>query len=197
MNTPDDQFAPAAAGPTADAVTPPLPVPQQYRMVVAAIMLVIVIGLFFIFAWWLQDVVAPFVNEGEADTTQTVTFEADAGTYRVITSGPARPAAINTACTVTGADGSEQTIFAGDGSITPQERFGVSRVLEFDVKAGRTSVTCFDEKLPTASGGRFQIVESGGIKQIGLIAGALIAVLALVSLVTTVLKRLRPGRRTT
>lgn len=196
MNTPDDQFAPAAE-PAASEATPPHPVPQQYRVVVSAIMLVIVIGLFFIVAWWLQDVAAPFVNEGEADMTQTVTFEAEAGTYRVITSGPARPTAINTACTVSVADDGEETILAGDGSITPQERFGVSRVLEFDADAGPMSVTCFDTKMPTADGGRFQIVKAGGIQQIGLIAGGLIAVLAVVSLVTTVIKRLRRGSATT
>ena len=41
---------------------------------------------------WGQDAVAPYVNLGEADMAGTVVFEADAGTYRVVTSGPNRPA---------------------------------------------------------------------------------------------------------
>lgn len=194
MSTPDDQLANHAAGPTGEVAAPPHPIPQQYRTVVSAIMLVVVVFLFFLFAWWLQDVAAPYLNEGEADITQTVTFDAEGGSYRVITSGPTRPAAINTACLVTGSDGNEQRILAGDGSVTPQDRFGVSRVIEFEVPAGPTSVTCFDLKIETADGGRFQVVEAGGLQQIGLIAGGLIALLAVVSLVTTVVSRLRRRR---
>lgn len=104
------------------------------------------------------------------------------------------PSELRISCTVERADGTSEEVLEGDGSITPHHRFGVSRVIEFDAVAGTTNVTCIDRLSPSANGGRFQIVESGGIKQIGLIAGALIALLGVVSLVTTVLKRVRRGR---
>ena len=173
----------------------PMAVTGGRRWVIPAVMMTILIGLFYIFAWWLQDVVAPFINEGEADISQTVTFEAEGGTYRVVTSGPSRPEAQRMECAVVRADGSTETVRAGDGSITPHDRFGVSRVLQFDVPAGQTSVTCNDEFSPRSAGGRFQIVESGGIKQIGLIAGGLIGVLAVISLITSVIARISRLRR--
>ena len=66
-------------GPTAEA-TPQMPfdpmaVTGGRRWVIPAVMMTILIGLFYIFAWWLQDVVAPFINEGEADIS---TEQADA-----------------------------------------------------------------------------------------------------------------------
>lgn len=206
MSLPDEPVAPTGSavhvgepGPTTDS-TPQMPLDPMAmtggrRWVLPAIMLTILVALFFMFAWWLQDVAAPFINEGEAEMGQIVTFEAAGGTYRVVTSGPSRPEAERMECAVMRADGSTETVHAGDGSITPHDRFGVSRVLEFDVPAGETSVTCTDEFSPRSSGGRFQIVESGGIKQIGLIAGGLVGALAVISLITSVIARLHRWRQ--
>ena len=117
---------------------------------------------------WAQDVLAPFVNEGEADIAGTVTFEASEGRYRVVTSGPSRPEARRTACDVVDANGRSVRIRAGDDSDTTRDRLGVSRVIVFDAIAGPTSVTCIDEIAPSFTGGRFQVVDADGSVSVAL-----------------------------
>jgi hypothetical protein len=112
---------------------------------------------------WAQDVTAPWLNLGEADLPGPITFEAEDATYRIITSGPTRPSLEQTTCTITKADGTEVRERGTEGVDGGQERFGVTRVMEFDAVAGPTSVTCSFSFSSTGSGsGRMQIVRADG-----------------------------------
>ncbi len=184
------QAGPAPASGATGDVDGPVPTGST-RWVISAVMLGFVLVLFYLGARWAQDVAAPWINEGEADITQTVTLQAEASRYRVVTSGPNRPEAIRTACDIVFADGTSRREVAGDGSIVPVEHFGVSRVIEFDAVAGELSVTCEDALSPSSQLGRFQVVEAGGLKQIGAIALGLVAILALLSIATAIGRRLR------
>lgn len=98
-------------------------------------------------------------------------------------------------CDVRWADGTTQTIHAGDGSIVPIDRLGVSRVLELDARPGPTSMTCRDRLLPGFAGGRFQIVKAG-LGQLGLTFAVMAGAVAILSLVTAVIRRVSAsGRR--
>lgn len=132
------------------------------RWPMSLISLGIVLFLLGLAGWWAQDAIAPFVNEGEAKMGQTLTFQASAGRYRVVTSGPTRPEAERTACDIELADESTHRLLAGEGRGFAQDHFGVSRVVEFEAKSGTTRVTCEDRYSPSFSGGRFQIVSTGG-----------------------------------
>ncbi|MEZ5140534.1 MAG: hypothetical protein R2702_04090 [Acidimicrobiales bacterium] len=129
---------------------------------------------------WAQDVTAPWLNEGEADLPDTVTFEADDATYRVITSGPTRPAIHQTACTVERADGKVLREEGRDGVDGGQERFGVTRVLEFRAVAGTTTVQCGFDFAPERGSGRFQVVRADGPITIATIVLLVLGVAALV-----------------
>jgi hypothetical protein len=110
---------------------------------------------------WAQDSAAPFINLGEARLGSTIRFDADARTYRVITSGPTRPELAATVCTVE-ADGRSERILGGSGGVNPREVWGVSRVLEFEATAGATRLTCNDRFIRSSTRGRFQVVAADG-----------------------------------
>ena len=72
-------------------------------------------------ASWAQDVVAPWVNEAEAQMGSRVTLTSDGGKYRVITSGPSRPAIEQTGCTIRTSRGSmlgRYQVVAADGLVS-------------------------------------------------------------------------------
>ncbi len=111
---------------------------------------------------WLQDAAAPWVNQGEADMGSTVTFDAGGGKYRVVTSGPTRPALARVGCTIVSSTGSSKRALGGSGGVNQREAFGVSRVLEFKTAAGATRLTCADRISRGAAHGRFQVVAADG-----------------------------------
>ena len=129
--------------------------------------------------WWAQDLVGTLVNEGEADTREEVAFTAEAGTHRVVTSGPNRPEIDRTVCDIVRADGSELHIIGGTGDVNPVETFGTSRVAQFDALAGPTTVTCIDRLSPSYEFGRFQVIASNGPIRTALTVAAGIGILAL------------------
>lgn len=143
------------------------------RWPMSLVSLGIVVFLLGLGAWWAQDAAAPFRNVGEADIPGTVTFDATAGRYRVVTSGPSRPEIDRTACDVVLADGAELRILAGEGSVATQQHFGVSRVIEFEAVDGPTTVSCEDRIAPSVEGGRFAVV--GADRIVGIIVGAGVA----------------------
>jgi hypothetical protein len=115
-------------------------------------------------ARWVEDVAAPFVNEGEADMAHTVALEADGGDYRIVTSGPARPDIHNTVCRIRTSDGEVDEDRGADGIDGGHERLGVTRVVELSIKAGRAEVTCGNSRPTGGEGlGRFQVVEADGL----------------------------------
>ena len=124
---------------------------------------------------WGQDAVAPYVNLGEADMAGTVVFEAEAATYRVVSSGPARPALHTTVCEARGVDGFEHRERGADGVDGGHERFGVTRVTKFVLPAGRAEIQCGYRSPDRGEGlGRFQVVAADGptsIAVIGLLIG--------------------------
>lgn len=112
---------------------------------------------------WAQDVAAPYVNVGEADLARTVTFEAEAGTYRVVTSGPSRPAIHTTVCEIRRSDGQTSRFTGADGIDGGHERLSVTRVGRFETVAGTTEVTCGRLAPDRGDGlGRFQVVAADG-----------------------------------
>lgn len=112
---------------------------------------------------WAQDVAAPYVNLGEADMADVVTFESSGGTYRVVTSGPSRPAIQATVCEIETADGRRERDVGHDGMEGGQDRFGVTRVLAFDAVEGTTTVRCGRQRPDGGAGlGRFQVVDADG-----------------------------------
>jgi hypothetical protein len=127
--------------------------------------------------WWAQDLVGTLANEGEADLGSEVAFAAEAGTYRVITSGPLKPELERTVCDVELANERRLRILGGTGEVNPVETFGTSRVVQFDAPAGRTRVRCTDRLSPRYTGGRVQVVAVNGPVRYGLnglaVAGAL------------------------
>jgi hypothetical protein len=125
-------------------------------------MLGIVLLLAGLAARWAQDVAAPWINEGEARMGSTVRFASEGGDYRVVTSGPTRPAIAETACTIVTSRERELQV-SGGKDVDEVERMGVSRVLGFEAPSGRTSVTCLDAASSGSSHGRFQVVPAGGL----------------------------------
>lgn len=112
---------------------------------------------------WAQDVAAPYVNVGEADLARTVTFEAEASTYRVVTSGPSRPAIHTTVCEIRRPDGQTTRFTGADGIDGGHERLTVTRVGRFEAVAGTTEVTCGRFAPDRGDGlGRFQVVAADG-----------------------------------
>lgn len=112
---------------------------------------------------WAQDSAAPFVNLGEGPLGSTVTFDADAREYRVVTSGPLRPRVEQTVCEIELADETTQRKLGGSGGVNPRDAMGVARVLEFDARPGTTRVTCNDRFVESSTHGRFQVVASDGL----------------------------------
>ncbi|MGV3758323.1 MAG: hypothetical protein ACO1PW_02115 [Actinomycetota bacterium] len=143
------------------------------RLVLLGVVL-IVLGLV---VRWAQDVAAPYVNLGEADMAEVVTFESTGGTYRVVSSGPSRPVIHQTVCEIETADGRRERDVGHDGMEGGQDRFGVTRVLAFDAVKGTTSVRCGRQRPDGGAGlGRFQVVDAGGPVSIagwGLLGGGL------------------------
>jgi hypothetical protein len=111
---------------------------------------------------WAQDSAAPFVNLGEARLGSTIRFDADDRTYRVVTSGPTRPALEATVCTIEFADGRKERELGGSGGVNPRDVWGVSRVLEFEATSGATRLTCNDRYITSSTRGRFQVVAADG-----------------------------------
>ena len=114
------------------------------------------------FGNWAQDALAPYVNQGEAAMPGPITFQAEDAKYRVVTSGPFRPAINRTGCTITRADGEVMTESGMEGIDGGTDRFGVTRVFEFDAVAGPTEIRCGNDYGASAPGGRFQIVAARG-----------------------------------
>jgi hypothetical protein len=110
---------------------------------------------------WAQDVAAPWINEGEAATGGTVSFDSDGGRYRVVSSGPTRPAYTSIGCDVVDSSGDSQRVLGGEDA-NAKDRLGVSRVLEFTLDAGPATVRCADRYLPDSTHGRFQVVDANG-----------------------------------
>ncbi len=135
--------------------------------------------LFALAANWAQDVAAPWINAGEAQMGSTLTFDADGGEYRVVTSGPSRPRYDATGCTIVAPGGASRRVLGGEGSVNPNDRFGVSRVLEFDTQSGRTQVTCADRYLRQSTRGRFQIVAADGFVSKAVLVGFILAGISL------------------
>jgi hypothetical protein len=131
--------------------------------------------------WWGQDMLGTVVNEGEVDTGQRLSFTAEPGTYRVVTSGPAKPQLESTACDIVHPNEKRERILGGAGDVNPVETLGTARVAQFEGMAGRTTVTCMDRLSPQYTGGRFQVVASSGPVRYGLGAAAALGVLFVVS----------------
>jgi hypothetical protein len=112
---------------------------------------------------WAQDSAAPFINLGEAPIGSTVTFDADAREYRVVTSGPTRPRVEQTVCQIELANETTERKLGGSGGVNPRDAMGVGRVLEFDATPGTTRVTCNDRFVESSTHGRFQVVASDGL----------------------------------
>lgn len=131
---------------------------------------------------WGQDVAAPYINMGEADMAGTVVFEAEAGTYRVVSSGPNRPAIHTTVCEARGSDGESHRERGADGVDGGHERFGVTRVTKFVLPAGRAEVQCGYRDPDRGDGlGRFQVVADDGpvtLAVTGLLVGGGISLAA-------------------
>src|SRR4051794_3220761 len=106
-------------------------------------MLGVVLLLAGLAARWAQDVVAPWVNAGEAQMGSTLSFTSGGGDYRVITSGATRPAIEQSACTITTSREQRLRVLGGK-DVNANQRLGVSRVLGFEAPAGRTRITCAD-----------------------------------------------------
>lgn len=128
---------------------------------------------------WLQDAAAPWVNQGEADMGSTVTFDAGGGKYRVVTSGPTRPALAQVGCTVVSSAGASKRALGGSGGVNQRETFGVSRVLEFETAPGETRLTCADRILRGATQGRFQVVAADGLVSKAILAAFVLGGLSL------------------
>ncbi len=128
---------------------------------------------------WAQDVAAPWINLGEAKMTQPVTFTANEGTYRVVTSGPSRPSLAQTACTITRADGTTKRALGGTGRVNARESLGVSRVLEFTTVSGATRVVCEDRIIAASQFGRYQVVSADGPVSKAILAAFVLGCLSL------------------
>ncbi|HEX6389800.1 MAG TPA: hypothetical protein VFZ89_10140, partial [Solirubrobacteraceae bacterium] len=129
-------------------------------------------------ASWTQDVAAPWINGGEAKMGATIAFNSDGGRYRVVTSGPSRPDYDRTGCTLVDAGGRSRRLLGGTGA-NPNDRLGVSRVLEFTAARGEARLTCADRYLPRSTFGRFQVVPADGIVSKAIIAAFVLGGLSL------------------
>jgi hypothetical protein len=129
--------------------------------------------------WWAEDVVAPFINDGEATLAETVTFNATADRYRVVTSGALRPQLESIACSVESSDGTTKKVLGGQGRVASHDRLGVSRVLEFSAQAGPTHVRCIDRRIPTNQNGQFHIVPVSILTQAMIVAAFVAVAIAL------------------
>jgi hypothetical protein len=118
----------------------------------------------------------------------TLSFDADGGKYRVITSGATRPSLDHTGCTIV-SGGTSRRALGGSGGVNPNDRLGVSRVLEFKSESGSTQVTCGDRYLRTSTRGRFQVVAADGFVSKAVIAAFVLAGLSLLSGVALLLLR--------
>lgn len=186
----DEGQASAAAEATADAVTT-----GRGRGAVSLIMLGVVLLLLGGAIGWAEDAAAPYWNEGEADLPETVEFEASAGTYVVITSGPSRPLLEQTGCTITTADGKTVTDRGSEGVEGGRTRVGVTRVLEFEAVDGPTTVTCGYSFNPEGGNGRFQVVAADTpvhLASLGLLLGGLALLIGGICWLVAVLVR-RPS----
>ena len=111
---------------------------------------------------WAQDSAAPWINLGEAQIGSTVSFEADTRKYRVVTSGPTRPALEHTVCAIQFGDGRSKRELGGSGGVNARDALGVARVIEFEATPGSTRLRCNDRYIKTATRGRFQVVAADG-----------------------------------
>jgi hypothetical protein len=130
---------------------------------------------------WLQDAAAPWINLGEARMGSTVTFTADRGKYRVITSGPTRPKIEQVGCTIVPATGSSRRALGGTGGVNQRDALGVSRVLEFRTPPGETRLTCSDRILTASTHGRFQVVAADGLVSRAVLAAFVLGGLSLLA----------------
>lgn len=110
---------------------------------------------------WAQDVAAPWINVAEAQMGTPLGFSGDGGRYRVITSGPLRPALESTSCRVEPEDARAFTVLGGE-DVNAATHFGVTRALSFAVGRGDVRLTCGDRRLPSSRSGRYQVVAADG-----------------------------------
>jgi hypothetical protein len=130
---------------------------------------------------WAQDVAAPWINLGEAQMGSTISFDAHAGKYRVISSGATRPALAQTGCTIELPDGTAKRALGGSGGVNARETLGVSRVLQFRARSGATRLTCADRILSDATHGRFQVVAADGPVSKAIIAAFVLGAVSILA----------------
>lgn len=154
------------------------------RLAASLVSLGVVVFLGALVASWAQDAIAPWRNVGEAETGSPITFHAADTTYRVLASGPNHPKVDRIGCDIILSDGTTQRILGGEGSVAPNDRFGVSRVIEFEAPAGApTTVRCEDRLSPRSTAGRMQVVDaSGAMSSVALVGGLLGTALVLVGI---------------
>lgn len=133
---------------------------SRMRWPLSLVALGIVLFLAAIAGWWGQDALGTLANEGGADMGEVVTFRSTGGTYRVLSSGPLRPAPSATYCDITRADGSTKTEVGGQGLQTAH--LGVDRLFTFSAPSGTTEVTCSIRGTGSGSG-RFQVLATDGL----------------------------------
>lgn len=146
---------------------------------VSVLMLGIVLLLAGLAASWAQDVVAPWVNAGEAQIGGTVTVEGGRD-YRVVTSGPLRPRIEQVECTITPAEGRPFSVLGGQG-VNADDRLGVSRVVGFEAPPGAVDVMCADRISEDRAAGRFQVVAADGPVSIAVLVAFGLGTLLLVA----------------
>jgi hypothetical protein len=154
------------------------------RLAASLVSLGVVVFVGALVASWAQDAIAPWRNVGEAETGSPITFHAADTTYRVLASGPNHPKVDRIGCDINLSDGTTQRILGGEGSVAPNDRFGVSRVIEFEAPAGApTTVRCEDRLSPRSTAGRMQVVDaSGAMSSVALVGGLLGTALVLVGI---------------
>lgn len=142
----------------------------------------VVVFLLALTARWAEDVAAPFINVAEAEMASAVTLEADGGPHRIVTSGPTRPSIQLTVCEIASSDGTKKRVRGADGLDGGHERFGVTRVIELTLPAGRNEVTCGRIRPTGGAGlGRFQVVDAGGLFSRGVTVALGLGVTCLLS----------------
>jgi hypothetical protein len=159
-------------------------------------MLGVVLLLAGLAASWAQDVAAPWINEGEAQMGSTVRFASEGGDYRVITSGPTRPAIGATACTIVTSRERELRVLGGK-DVNENQRLGVSRVLGFEVPSGRTSVTCANRSSKSSTLGRFQVVSADGPTSVAVLVAFVLGTLLVVGALALLVRAYLSGGPTT
>lgn len=150
--------------PQAPIAAPHVPGPATGTGPISLALLGVMVMLAGIGLRWVEDVVAPWVNEGEVAMGEVVTFEADGGSYRIVSSGPARPGIVQTRCVIERADGTTERT-SGHVETGAMRRLWVTRVLEFDTVPGTTTVHCGrrPERPPEPEPGRYQVVDADGL----------------------------------